>query len=95
MEAIKDTLINVMQRLKTKKTGSGDDGPRLLLKKVLTKKELAHIKFNYFRKGVLSLYVDSSSWLYSFSLKKEGLLLGLNKKSGGIKDIRFRIGEVK
>lgn len=95
MEAIKDTLINVMQRLKTKKTGICDDGPRALLKKVLTKKELAHIKFNYFRKGILSLYVDSSSWLYSFSLKKEDLLLGLNKKSCAIKDIRFRIGEIK
>jgi len=94
MEAIKDTVLNVMQRLKTKKTGICDDDPRALLKKVLTKKELAHIKFNYFRKGILGLYVDSSSWLYSFSLKKEGLLLGLNKKSSAIKDIRFRIGEI-
>jgi len=95
MEAIKDTLLNLMQRLETKKTGICDAAPWAPLKKVLTKKELAHIKFNYFRKGILSLYVDSSSWLYSFSLKKEDLLLGLNKKSGAVKDIRFRIGEIK
>lgn len=94
VEAIKDTVFSVMQGLAEKKTGSADDDPALWLKKVLTKKELGHIKFNYFKKGVLNLNVDSSSWLYNFNLQKEQLLDKLSKHSKGIKDIRFRIGEV-
>lgn len=95
MKAIKDTVINVMQGLEGKLTGACDDAPQALLNKVLTKKELGHIKFNYFRKGTLNLLVDSSSWLYNLTLKKEDLLLKLNKKSCVIKDIRFRIGEIR
>ncbi len=95
MESIKDTVGNIMQGLQAKKTGLCKDNPCVLLKKALTKKELGHIKFNYFRKGILSLHVDSSSWLYNLTLKKEDLLLKLNKKSNAIKDVRFRIGEIK
>jgi hypothetical protein len=95
MEAIKDTVTSVMQGLQAKKTRTRGDEPGALLKKVLTKKELGHIKFNYFKKGILSLCVDSSSWLYNLNLKKEDLLFELNKKSSAIKDIRFRIGEIK
>ena len=95
MEAIKDTVLNVMERLAAKKTGSAADEPETWLKKVLTKKELGHIKFNYFKKGVLNLNVDSSSWLYNFNLQKEELLDKLNKHLKGIKDIRFRIGDVR
>lgn len=95
MDVIKDTVINVMRGLKAKKTRTRGDEPQALLKKVLTKKELGHIKFNYFRRGVLGVRVDSSSWLYNLALKKEGLLLELNKKSRAIKDIRFRLGEIK
>jgi len=95
MEVIKDTVMSVMERMASKKTGAADDDPALWLKKALTKKELGHIKFNYFKKGVLNLNVDSSSWLYNFNLHKEELLDKLRKLSKGIKDIRFRIGEVK
>jgi len=95
MEVIKDTVIRVMQGLQVGKTGACGGDLRNLLKKALTKKELAHIKFNYFRKGTLSLRVDSSSWLYSLNLKKEGLLAKLSKKSREIKDIRLCIGEIK
>ena len=95
MEVIKDTVMNVMEHLAAKKTGTAASDPQEALKKVLTKKELGHIKLNYFKKGVLNLNVDSSSWLYNFNLQKEQLLDKLNKHSKGIKDIRFRIGEVK
>ncbi|MFA5144858.1 MAG: DciA family protein [Candidatus Omnitrophota bacterium] len=93
MEAIKDTVINVIRNLEAKKTGVADNDPQELLKKVLTKKELGHIKFNYFRKGVLGLRVDSSSWLYNLNLKKESLLEKLKKCSSGVKSIRFNIGD--
>lgn len=98
MEAIKDTVANIIQDLKAKKARSNKGGPSALLKNALTKKELEHIKVNYLKKGILNINVDSSTWLYSLSLKKEDILARLNKpgsQTESIKDIRFRIGEVK
>jgi len=95
MEAIKDTVKSVMQGLKQKKTLKAEDDAEQLLKKVLTKKQLGHIKFNYFKKGTINVNVDSSSWLYSLNLEKEELLEKLGKYSSKVKDIRFRIGEIK
>jgi predicted transcriptional regulator len=95
MEAIKETVTSVMQRLKKKKSTAGDKDPNGLLKKTLTKKELKHIKFNYLKKGILSLHVDSSAWLYNFSLQKQDLITRLNKHFRSINDIRFYIGETK
>lgn len=94
MEAIKDTIINVIKELSLKKHGlSENDNPEVLLKKALTKKELRHIKFHYFRKGMLGIKVDSSVWLYSMNLKKEKLISKLNSASTlGVKDIRFVLG---
>ena len=95
MDAVRDIVKNVMQELETKKTALSKDDPRALLKKVLTKKELGHIKFNYFRKGVVNVSVDSSTWLYHLNLQKKVLLDKLIKESGSIKDIRFRIGDIE
>ena len=95
MEAIKSTLMNVMESLAAKKTRDCEDNPQGWLKRVLTKVEREHIKINYFKKGILSLNVDSSSWLYSLTLQKEETLANLGKFCSGIKDIRFRIGEIK
>jgi len=93
MEQIKEIVINVIGHLQTKKMEANDQDPNELLKKALTKKELEHIKVNYFKRGVLNLSVDSSAWLYNFNLQKQNLIARLNKHLGGIKDIRFYIGE--
>lgn len=93
MEAIKDTVRVIMKDLVTKKDGGGNE-PSDWLKKALTKEELRHIRFNYFKKGVLGAVVDSSSWLYNMDLKKGHLLAELRRRSSAIKDISFRLGEV-
>ncbi|MGA2775143.1 MAG: DciA family protein [Candidatus Omnitrophota bacterium] len=95
MEAIKDTVAAVLTKLSAQKNNARDNNPEEWLKKVLTKKELEHIKFKYLKKGLLTLNVDSSGWLYMLSLKKEELLKELKKFSQEVKDIHFRIGEVK
>ena len=92
MERIKDTLQKVMRGIEAKKKGLPADSPEALLKKFLTKKELKHIKFHYFKKGVLNLNIDSSAWLYHLSLKKEDLLTRLGNKNSSIRDICFRLG---
>jgi hypothetical protein len=71
MEAIKDTVQKVIQQLQRKKTETGPEEPQGWLKKALTKRELQHIKFNYFRKGILGISVDSSGWLYSLAYKRK------------------------
>jgi hypothetical protein len=95
MESIKDTIQNVFEELLHKKTGSTGDGPEEWLKKALTKRELGHIKFHYFRKGVLGINVDSSGWLYSINLKKEPILKKLKTLSSQVKEIRLSIGDIK
>jgi len=95
MEAIDKVVQAVLDDWRKQKDGSAGGAPEAALKKILTKQEVRHIKFNHSKEGVVSINVDSSSWLYSLNLKKEQLLAALKKESGGIKDIRFRIGEIK
>jgi len=95
MEAIKDTLQKLMQSWEKKIKLSGQDAPEVLLKKCLTKKELGHIRFRYFKKGILGTSVDSSTWLYYFNLQKEKLLGKLRQQSGKIKEVRFYIGDIE
>jgi len=94
MELLKNTLDEVMRDLSAKKMGSLGVGPQGWLKKALTKKELGHIRVQYFSKGVLGLSVDSSVWLYILSLKKEELLNKLKKANPGLKNINLHIGEI-
>lgn len=93
MESIKDIITDVLQGLKTKRRTQ--DEPESLLKRVLPKKELGHVKFRYLRKGVLGITVDSSSWLYQLNLQKPQLLAKLGKRSPTIKEIRFYMGETQ
>jgi hypothetical protein len=95
MEVIKDTIASVLRGLEKKRSGGPGDDPEFLLRQVLTKKELEHVRIGYFRKGVLGVNVDSSAWLYFLTLNKEKLLVKLNSISSVVKDIRFRLGEVK
>ena len=83
-----------MQLLKTSGAGSCEARAEEALKKLLTKKELKHIKLHYFKKGILGIKVDSSGWLYQFSLKKEVLLKDLQPGLAEIKSIRFSLGEI-
>lgn len=95
MERIKDTIQSVIQDLAEKKKDPGRDDPHLWLQKTLTKRELEHIKLNYFKRGILGINVDSSSRLYDLNLQKEKLLSRLTSLSEAVKDIRFRLGEIK
>jgi hypothetical protein len=95
MERLRETLWGLIKELEDKNLKGQSHNPQEWLKNILTKKELRHIRVNYFKKGVLGLAVDSSSLLYSLNLRKEELLALLQKESKGIEDIRFRIGELK
>lgn len=95
MEAVKATIQDLMKTWETKRRLSPEPDPQELLFKVLGKKDCAHVKFHYFRDGVMGLKVDSSSRLYHLNMQKHGLLEKLRKQSGSaIKDLRMSVGEV-
>lgn len=81
-----------MLELGKKERRSTSGSPERMLRAALAKKDLQHVRFSYFKKGILGIKVDSSSRLYLLSLRKEDLLERLRKKLNGVKDIRFRLG---
>jgi len=93
MEGIKDTVYGLMQVLEKQVTHSNKNSPQAFLEKAFSKKELAHAKLVYFKKGVMGVSVNSSVWLYHLSLQKESLLDKLRKELPEVKDIRFFAGE--
>lgn len=95
MEQIKDTVEQFLKSLKAKNEKNAKDDPERALKKILSRKELKHMQFNYFKKGVLGIKVDSSTWLYYLNLQKQQLLRDISRESPIIKDIRFRLGVIE
>jgi hypothetical protein len=93
-QSIKDAVRSVINRLQVRQEVGGEEDPLDAMKNILTKSELEHIKINYFRKGLIYAYVDSSSWLYTCTLKKEIYLKQIRLACPSVQDIRFRIGEV-
>lgn len=94
MERIKDTIETIIRDLTSKKTPGRQDGPEEWLKKTLTKKELGHIKFQYFKKGVLGVRVDSSVWKYNLSLKRDQLLKRIQGYNTKVKDVHLIVGDI-
>lgn len=91
MERIKDTLQNVFRDIETVRGQKHKSDPAASFKKLLTKKEQAHIKITNLHKGILYVNVDSSSWLYVFTLRKSRYL---DKLKPAVTDVRFRIGDI-
>lgn len=54
---------------------------------------VAHTKPVALKKATLIVNVDQSSWLYELTLRKKEILSRMDGKK--IRDIRFRIGEIK
>ena len=92
MEQIKDTVLEVFRALDVRRTQGRDNNPEEWLKKILTNKELGHIKVKYFSKGVLGLITDSSTWMHYFDLQKEELQKKLQQLNSQIKEVRIKIG---
>jgi hypothetical protein len=93
MDPIKDTILEVMKQLDQQQRIRSAFDPSEILKNVLTKKELGHIKVDYFKNGTLMVQVDSAVWLYAVSLKKAALLKALAERNPEIKELRLRVGQ--
>ena len=91
IEGIVNGLLRNLQTKKVKKASAVKDAWEAATKKET--KEHAHI-VNY-KKGVITVIVENSSWLYKLTLEKRNILEKFNQNYRGRKkagDIRFRVG---
>ena len=65
-------------------------------KKSAGEKAASHSRPVGIRRKVLTVEIDSSTWLYELSLKKKHILRDIKKElgQGNMEDIRFRMGDV-
>ena len=94
---VEDVLKDVLKKWRAGKLEKG-----LAVKgawaEALGEKEKEHAHPVNFRKGVITVIVDNSSWLYRLTVEKRGILEKFNKVYSGrmkAKDIRFRVGSVE
>lgn len=94
-EYIKDIVDKVINRLEKKGPGKKE---KILIawQKIAGPKAASHSRPVGIKRKVLTIEVDSSTWIYSLSLNKREALKNLQKelKEEGIKDIRFRAGDI-
>lgn len=62
---------------------------------ILSTEEKKHSRIQKIHKGQLSIYVDSSAWLYQFKLKKELIQKQIHQKIPEIETIYFKLGTTK
>ena len=94
-EDIGGILKQVIKKLDTKTHGAREELTGAW-KKSIAQEAVFHTRPVALKKKILTIEVDSSTWLYMLSLKKKGALDNMKKILGSdrIKDIKFRIGEI-
>ncbi len=94
MEKLGEALKQVLDDLARKRKQDGTSSVQERFSALLTAREREHAAAAYFRKGVLGVTVDSSSWMYYFITRKKDLLAGMSAHLAGLNDIKFTVGTV-
>lgn len=92
MDTIRQTVSAVMAQLTAEHGKAVEQGPAAWIKRLFSSQERRHVRFGYYRKAVLGLEVDSSSWLYHLNLRRQDLLAHLRQLAPEVKDLRLRLG---
>lgn len=94
-EGIGEVINQVIKKLDAKTHGQREDVVKAW-HDAIDKDAATHTKPVAIKKNILTIEVDSSSWLYILSLKKKSILASMQKTAGKekVEDIRFRIGEI-
>ncbi len=94
-EDIGDILKQVIKTIDTKTHGAREEIVNAW-HKAIEPGAVAHTRPVAIKKDILTVEVDSSTWLYVLSLKKKNILEAMKKTLGSakIEDIKFRIGEI-
>ena len=92
--AIRDVLQDVFSRLESEKDLS-QEAIESSWKGLAGAGGHGHSKPMSLRKGVLTVFVDSSVWMQELSLRKRALVKGLKRRFGKdrISEIHFKMGE--
>ncbi len=93
MELIKDILPQVIDNL-----SSGKPEIQTKINKLwagLEPKLMKHAKPAGFKKGILTINVDSPVWLFHLNFKRQQILIALQKEFKELSSIKFRIGRLK
>ena len=94
-EDIGAILKQIIKKLDTKTHGAREELTGAW-KKSISQAAVFHTRPVALKKKVLTIEVDSSTWLYMLSLNKKSTLDSMKKILGSdrIKDIKFRMGEI-
>ena len=94
-EDIGGIINQVIKKLDTKTHGAREEIVAAW-HKAIEPGAIAHTKPAAIKKNILTIEVDSSTWLYMLSLKKKNTLAKMQKTLGKekIEDIRFRMGGI-
>ncbi|HAJ57675.1 MAG TPA: hypothetical protein DCL35_07935 [Candidatus Omnitrophica bacterium] len=92
-DEVKDILRSVLSDLKKKSKDVDFEKAAAAWHKAAGPQAQLHTKIVYLTKEKIRVNVDNSSLLYDLNLRKERIRKGL-KKSLGIDEIRFVLGEI-
>lgn len=94
-EGISGVINQVIKKLDIKTHGQREDVVKAW-REAIEPGAASHTKPVAIKKNILTVEVDSSTWLYVLSLKKKNILAAMQKTVGKekIENIRFRIGEI-
>ena len=94
MNTIKDILQQVIGDLSLNKP---DDQTKIqrIWQNTIDERTAQHSVLANFSDGILTVAVDSSSWLFQMNLQKKKILEQLQDEMPEIKNIQFKIGKVK
>lgn len=94
-EGIGGVINQVITKLDAKTHGQREDVVKAW-EGAIEKDAAGHTKPVAMKKNILTVEVDSSTWLYVLNLKKKSILASMQKSVGKekVEDIRFRIGEI-
>lgn len=93
MDNIEDIIKNVIGKMADRKLGDHQKIHRLWVN-MLTESELKHTKLMGVKNGMVSVYVDSPTWLYQMNTQKRKILGRLKEEISTIEYISFRIGKI-
>jgi predicted nucleic acid-binding Zn ribbon protein len=95
-EPIANVLKSVFTQLESKHTLSKEAVDRSW-REAVGERGFNHSRPSHIRKGVMTVSVDSSTWMQELSMRKRELLKGLKRELGKdrISEIRFKIGELQ
>ena len=98
-EDIKEILNKIMGRIEKR----GPDRKEKILnawQRIVGEKASRHSRPINIRRKVLTIEIDSSTWLYTLNLKKNSILKDMKKelkkelKDDKVNDLRFRMGDI-